>query len=160
MIDFAQAFRDGCRDEPTEFASHTSVEDVIERFCSELETATGVLAMGRMGVEMILGQVRECSVPIASKGTPHRDGGGWVRVLMHRAGGKFSLTSGVDLVAYKRADAGFPVTLRFPIGSTVECMTMEALEEALAAMLRDAHLNARIRKTVKDFAGARQATNR
>jgi hypothetical protein len=152
-VDFAQAFRDGCRSEPTEFISHTEVEDVIERFCSELEGATGVLAMGRIGVEMILGQARECSVPIASKGPPHRDGGGWVRVLMHRSGGKISPTSGVDLVAYKRADDGFPVTIRFPIGSTVECKTAEALEAALAAMLRDVHLNARIRKTVRDFSG-------
>jgi hypothetical protein len=153
VIDFAQAFRDGCRDEPTEFAPRTEVEEIVERFCSDLERATGVLAIGRVGVETFMGQSRECSVPV-SQGAPYRDNGGWTRLLMHRAGGKTTLSNGVDLLAYRRADSGFPVTLRFPIGSTAECETAEALEGALAAMLRDTHSNARIRKTVKDFSGA------
>jgi len=154
VIDFAQAFRDGCRDELTEFAPHTDVEEIIERFCSDLEKATGVLAIGRVGIETIMGQARECSVPMTQPGAPYRDAGGWTRLLMHRAGGKTTLSNGVDLLAYRRADSGFPVTLRFPIGSTVECETAEALEGALASMLRDTHLNARICKTARDFSGA------
>lgn len=153
-VDFAQAFRDGCRDEQTEFAARTEVEEVIERFCHDLEKATGALAIGRVDVEMVLSQARECSVPVSTPGAPYRDGGGWTRLLMHRAGGKVTLSNGVDLLAYKRADGGCPVTLRFPIGSTVECETAEALESALASMLRDTHINARIRKTARDFAGA------
>lgn len=158
-VDFIQAYRDGCRDAPATFQAVTEVEQTIARFCADLERATvnpsQVMMVGRVAMGGFGGHMHEEVEPLASSNPPHRDGGGWTRLVMCRVGGRASPSNGVELVAYRRADSGYPVEIRWIDGQMQTCINGSALEAALGNMLRDPHCNARIRKAVADFTSAR-----
>jgi hypothetical protein len=131
-VDFAQAFRDGSNEAPSVQVARTEVEDILARFCHELETAAPVLTVSR-----------------------GNDDGAWIRLLMSRPGGRLSPSNGADLLAYRRADQGYPVALRWVDGRVRECVDSASLEAELGNMLRDPHCNARIRNAIRDFGGSR-----
>lgn len=158
-VDFLQAYRDGAKDAPATFIAQTEVERIIARFCSDLERATSnpeqVLSIGRIAIGGYGDRAHEEVESLASQNPPHRDGGGWTRLVMCRVGGRASAANGVELVAYRRSDAGYPVDVRWIDGHTETCGDSGELEAALGNMLRNPLCNARIRKAASDFSGAR-----
>ena len=155
-VDFAQAFRDGCREAPIAVANRTDVEDAVRSMCVEAtkESARIYQLPDGRGPALAFAmfthdEEREMFAPTCS--IPE----GQARVyLMH---GEWETVNdvpakhGIELLTFRRGPLGYPAQVTSFNGASQLCTNRVQLEAALANILRDPMTGARIRKVARDF---------
>lgn len=155
-VDFAQAFRDGCRDAPIAVADRTDVEDAVRAMCAEATKAAASVyqlpdARGAALAFVMFAHSEERSLFAPTCNIPE----GQARVyLMHGEWERVKdipAKHGIELLSFRRGPSGYPARVTSFNGTDQLCANKQQLEAALANILRDPRTGALIRKAARDF---------
>lgn len=154
--DFAQAFREGCREAPLAIAARTDVEDAVRAMCIDAtreaariyqlpDSRGGALAFVMFTYE----DERErfaptCSIP-EGQARVYLMHGEWERM------NDIPANHGVELFSVRRGPSGYPARVMTFAGHDQLCVDRGQLDAALANILRDPSTGSRIRKVARDF---------
>lgn len=156
MIDFAQAFRDGCREAPLAVADRTDVEDAVRAMCVEASKEAARVyqlpdARGAALAFVMFTHSEEralfaptCNIP-EGQARVYLMHGEWERVK------DIPAKHGVELLSFRRGPSGYPARVTSFNGVDQLCANRGQLDAALANILRDPSTGARIRKVARDF---------
>jgi len=155
-VDFAQAFRDGCREAPIAVADRTDVELTVRAMCAEATKAAATVyqlpdARGAALSFAVFTHAEErelfaptCSIP-EGQARVYLMHGEWERVK------DIPAKHGVELLSFRRGPSGYPAQVTSFNGVAILCANKQQLEAALANILRDPRTGALIRKVARDF---------
>lgn len=155
-VDFAQAFRDGCREAPIAIAQRTEVEEIVRSMCTEAtkEAARVYQLPDARGAALAIvmfthDEERElfaptCTIP-EGQARVYLMHGEWQRVKDTPA------KHGVELLSFRRGPSGYPARVTSFSGVDQLCANKQQLEAALANILRDPRTGALIRRVARDF---------
>lgn len=155
-VDFAQAFRDGCRDAPIAVAQRTDVEETVRAMCVDATKAAANIyqlpdSRGPALVFAMLTHAEEkelfaptCTIP-EGQARVYLMHGEWERV------NDVPAKHGVELLSFRRGTSGYPAQVTSFNGVSHNCANKIQLEAALGNILRDSITGAKIRKAARDF---------